>query len=146
MSEPLSPHIAAKNDQILIGKEDLPVPEIEDNLIIEGAGGLMVPVNEEGDLFVDLFHSWRLPVIVVSMHYLGSINHTLLTIEALKSRNIPIEGIVFVGDENLATESIILNNSNIRMIHRVPLVEKITGAFIQEQAHQIVIANVFGIK
>ena len=97
----------------------------------------MVPINNEGDLYIDLIQQFKLPVILVSMHYLGSINHTLLSIEALKSRNIQIEGIVFVGDENSATEKIILHKTNVRMIARIPLTETISSDFIIDQASKI---------
>ena len=101
----MSPHAAAFLDGVSITQDAFVIPKVEGNLIIEGAGGLMVPVNNEGLLYIDLFQSWNLPVILISRHYLGSINHTLLSIGALKSRNIPIEGIVFVGEENKATST-----------------------------------------
>ena len=95
LSQPMSPHAAAKIDGVSIELEDLKVPEVSGNLIIEGAGGLMVPLNSKGLTYIDVFENWQLPTIVVSRHYLGSINHTLLTIEVLNSRGIEIEGIVF---------------------------------------------------
>jgi dethiobiotin synthetase len=106
LNTPASPHFAAEIDQVTIKKEDFKIPD-ETPLIIEGAGGLMVPLNSEGLLYLDLIEDWKLPVILVSRHYLGSINHTLMSIESLKSRKIQIEMVVFNGDENNATESII---------------------------------------
>jgi dethiobiotin synthetase len=106
-------------------------------LIIEGAGGLMVPVNSEGLLYIDLFQKWNLPVILISRHYLGSINHTLLSAEALKSRNIPVEGIVFIGDENSPTESIILQVTGFKMIGRIPTAEEVNSSFVKEQAQEM---------
>lgn len=106
LKTPASPHFAAEIDQVTIKKEDFKIPE-ETPLIIEGAGGLMVPLNSEGLLYLDLIEDWKIPVILVSRHYLGSINHTLMSIESLKSRSIQIEMVVFNGDENNATESII---------------------------------------
>jgi dethiobiotin synthetase len=137
LNTPASPHLAAEIDGITIQLSDFSLPSVDGNLIVEGAGGLMVPMNNEGDLYIDLIQKFNLPVILVSMHYLGSINHTLLSIEALKSRNIQIEGIVFVGDENLATEKIILQKTNIRMIARIPLTEIISSDFIKDQASKI---------
>ena len=137
LNTPASPHLAAEIDGITIQLSDFSLPTVDGNLIVEGAGGLMVPMNSQGDLYIDLIQKFNLPVILVSMHYLGSINHTLLSIEALKSRNIQIEGIVFVGNENLATEKIILQKTNIRMIARIPLTEIISSDFIKVQASKI---------
>ena len=137
LNTPASPHLAAEIDGINIQLSDFSLPTVDGNLIVEGAGGLMVPINNEGDLYIDLIQKFNLPVILVSMHYLGSINHTLLSIEALKSRNIQIEGIVFVGDENQATEKIILQKTNVRMIARIPLTETISSDFIKDQASKI---------
>ena len=134
LTAPISPHAAANLDGISITENDFEIPQIEGNLIIEGAGGLMVPVNYEGLLYIDLFQRWNLPVILISRHYLGSINHTLLSISALKSRNIPIEGIVFVGEENKSTESIILKTTRVHFIARIPLVDEINSAFVQFQS------------
>jgi dethiobiotin synthetase len=105
--------------------------------LIEGAGGVMVPFNDQGLVFADLMEQWKLPVIVVSRHYLGSINHTLLTLEALKSRKINVAGIVFVGDENVATESIILTKTGVNCIARIPLADEVNQQFVQEQALRI---------
>ena len=137
LNTPASPHLAAEIDGITIQLSDFSLPTVDGNLIVEGAGGLMVPMNSQGDLYIDLIQKFNLPVILVSMHYLGSINHTLLSIEALKSRNIQIEGIVFVGDENQATEKIILQKTNVRMIARIPLTETISSDFIKDQASKI---------
>ncbi len=134
LSEPMSPHAAAEIDGLSIDKIDLSIPEVDDNLIIEGAGGLMVPINTFGLTYADVFESWNLPVVVVSKHYLGSINHTLMTIDLLKRRNIKIAGIVFVGEENESTESIILKNTGIKMIARVPMVDVVDAEFVSAQA------------
>lgn len=142
LTQPMSPHAAAKIDRIEIIKKEVQLPFIEGNLVVEGAGGLMVPLNEKGWLLVDLFEEWNLPVIVVSRHYVGSINHTLLTVEALKNRKINIEGIVFVGDENEATETFILNYTNQKMIARIPLTSAVNTEFIQNQAEILKAAKV----
>jgi dethiobiotin synthetase len=134
LSQPMSPHAAAEIDGVMITEADLIIPEYEGDLVIEGAGGLMVPLNNNGFTYLDVFEKWKFPVIIVSRHYLGSINHTLLSIDALQKRNIEIEGIVFVGEENTATEEIILHNSGIKMICRIPEVEKVDRTFVSEQA------------
>jgi len=143
LSQPMSPHAAAKIDGVEIHLNDLKVPEVEGNLIIEGAGGLMVPINSNGLTYVDVFESWKLPAIVVSRHYLGSINHTLMTIEILKERGIEIAGIVFVGDENEGTESIILKSTGLKMIARIPIAEKVDETFISSQSKSPQIAYFF---
>lgn len=117
LKTPASPHFAAAIDGIVIDIEKIIAPETKNHLVIEGAGGLFVPLNDT-DCVIDLIKK-DYKVIIVSRHYLGSINHTLLTIEALKNRKIPIAGIIFSGNENKATESIILNKSNLKMIGRI---------------------------
>ena len=144
LTQPMSPHAAAKYDGLKIDRESITFPEVDGNLIIEGAGGIMVPINNDGLLFIDLFAEWNLPLIIVSRHYIGSINHTLLTVEALKRRNILIEGIIFVGDENKETETIILEITQCKMITRIPLVEEVNTSFIQEQA--ILLNKIFNIE
>ena len=112
-----SPHLAAELDKIVIDLEKITEPVTKNHLVVEGAGGLFVPLNNQ-DCVIDLIKP-DYNVIVVSRHYLGSINHTLLTVEALQNRNITIAGIVFNGDENKATESIILNKTGIKCIGRI---------------------------
>jgi len=137
LTEPMSPHAAATIDGLKIDEDSICFLDVHGNLIVEGAGGLLVPVNNDGLLYADLFKKWGLPVIVVSRHYLGSINHTLLTLEVLKSRGIPVEGIVFVGAENKATESIILNVTGVKMITRIPITDELGTAFIQTEARKL---------
>ncbi|MGH2664630.1 dethiobiotin synthase [Flavobacterium sp.] len=117
LNTPASPHLAAKLDGINIDLKKIKEPETTETLVIEGAGGLFVPLNDT-DCVVDLIQK-EYKVIVVSRHYLGSINHTLLTIEALQNRKIDIAGIIFSGDENQSSEEIILKKTNIKMIGRI---------------------------
>lgn len=117
LNTPASPHLAAELDRITIDINQIEEPKTQNHLVIEGAGGILVPLNDT-DCVVDLIKP-DYKVIVVSRHYLGSINHTLLTIEALKSRNITIGGIIFSGDENQASESIILNKTGVKCIGRI---------------------------
>lgn len=133
LTEPLSPHASAAIDGVHLQLSELTLPETNRNLLVEGAGGLMVPINDT-DLLIDAFKQWNLPVIIVSRHYVGSINHTILTIEALQNRGIAIKGLVFVGDENKATESFILNHTKVPFLMRVPLVADVTTDFVQQQA------------
>jgi dethiobiotin synthetase len=117
LSTPASPHLAAELDGIAIDLKQIKGPKTQNHLVIEGAGGLFVPLNNN-DCVIDLIQK-EYKVIVVSRHYLGSINHTLLTIEALKNRKINIAGIIFSGHENKATESIILSKTGIKCIGRI---------------------------
>ena len=117
LNTPASPHLAAEIDGITIDLKKITEPKTKNHLVIEGAGGVFVPLNTT-DCVIDLIQP-DYKVIVVSRHYLGSINHTLMTIEILKSRNLKIAGIIFSGDENKATESIILEKTNVPMIGRI---------------------------
>ena len=117
LQTPASPHLAAQLDGIVIDLKKIKEPKTTNHLVIEGAGGILVPLNNK-ETIADLIQS-DYKVIVVSRHYLGSINHTLLTIEAIKNRKITIAGIIFNGDENQATESIILSKTGIKMIGRI---------------------------
>ena len=137
LNTPASPHLAAKIDGVEISLSDFEIPETDQNLIVECAGGLMVPFNEKGDLYLDLLEKWKLPVILVSRNYLGSINHTLLSLEVLKQRNIPVEILVFVGDSNESTESMILTKFPIEKVARIPLADVVDSEFVQSQAEII---------
>jgi dethiobiotin synthetase len=117
LKTPASPHLAATLDGITIDLHQIKEPLTENHLVIEGAGGVFVPLNDT-DCVIDLIKP-DYKVIVVSRHYLGSINHTLLTVEVLQNRKIEIAGIVFSGDENLSTESIILSKTGINCIGRI---------------------------
>jgi len=97
LQTPASPHLAAKIDNITIDLKNIIEPKTKNNLVIEGAGGIFVPLNDM-DCVIDLIQQ-DYKVIVVSRHYLGSINHTLLTLEALKNRGINCAGIIFNGNE-----------------------------------------------
>lgn len=117
LKTPASPHLAAELDKVRIDLEQIKEPITQNNLVIEGAGGVFVPLNDT-DCVIDLIQP-DYKVIVVSRHYLGSINHTLLTIESLLNRKIAIGGIIFSGNENQSTESIILNKTGIKSIGRI---------------------------
>ena len=117
LNTPASPHLAAELDGITIDLKNIIEPKTSNHLVIEGAGGVFVPLNET-DFVLDLIQP-DYKVIVVSRHYLGSINHTLLTIEALKNRGINIAGIIFNGNENLPTETIILNTTQLKCIGKI---------------------------
>ncbi|MEO9531145.1 MAG: dethiobiotin synthase [Crocinitomicaceae bacterium] len=139
LSEPMSPHAAAKIDGIEMQIADFKVPKTTNDLIIEGAGGLMVPINEKGDMIVDLIPQVADETILISKNYLGSINHTLLSVELLKSRGIKITGIIFNGDPNPATEEIILATTGLKCLGKVPLADSDIKEFVKEQAGKLAI-------
>lgn len=114
---PASPHLAAALDGIAIELNQIQEPITTNHLVIEGAGGVFVPLNNS-DCIIDIIKP-EYKVIVVSRHYLGSINHTLLTVEALQNRKLSIAGIIFSGDKNKASEEIILNKTNLPMVGRI---------------------------
>ena len=134
LSQAMSPHAAAEIDGVEIELKDLDIPKVEGNLIVEGAGGLMVPLNNSGLTYLDVIQNWKLPTIIVSKHYLGSINHSLLTAEVLRNRGVNVMGFIFVGEENRATEEIILKCTALPMIARIPLVETVNREFVIEQS------------
>lgn len=117
LNTPASPYYAAELDNVTIELNKIIEPKTSNHLVIEGAGGLFVPLNDK-DCVIDLIQSDH-QVVIVSRHYLGSINHTLLTIEALQNRNKNILGILFSGNENQATESIILNKTGLKSLGRI---------------------------
>ena len=136
LTTPVSPHLAAEIDGLTIELSDLTLNEAAFEYVIEGAGGIYVPINSVGDTYLDILKMWELSVIVVSMHYLGSINHTLLTLNALKMNNISIKGVVFVGDENSSTESCVqLHFPNIKF-HRINRAVDVNSEFIKNEVER----------
>ena len=116
---PMSPHAAAKADGERINLDSIILPDNGgNNIVIEGAGGVLVPLNEK-DFVIDLAVKFDAEVILVSNNYLGSINHTLLTVQELKRRNIKVKGIIFNGIPNPESEAFILNFSGYRCLLRV---------------------------
>lgn len=132
LQTPASPHLAADIDGVKIELERITAPETSNHLVIEGAGGLFVPINTHHTI-ADLIRP-DYKVIVVSRHYLGSINHTLLTIEALQQRGVAIAGIIFSGAENPSTESIIVNKTAVPVLGRIDIEPYFDASVIAEYA------------
>ncbi len=126
---PASPHLAAEIDGVNIDVETLTPPP--GNLIVEGAGGALVPVTRT-TLYADLFATWQIPVIVCARTALGTINHSLLTIEALRARGVPIHGLAFLGDAVPDSEAIISEISGVRRIGRLPIIDPLTSETLAE--------------
>ena len=125
LNHPMSPHAAAERDGVEISLNDFKIPHTDNNLVIEGAGGLMVPLNRR-DCMIDLIEGLGVEAVLVSRNYLGSINHTLLSVEALKSRGIAIKGIIFNDEENAETESVILEMTGLQCLGRVGMIEDLS--------------------
>ena len=126
LNTPCSPHEAARIDGVRIDPKALNLPEGSGPLIVEGAGGVLVPVNDE-TLYADLFAQWALPVILVARTELGTINHSLLSLEALRSRKVEVAGILFSGNENSASEAAITGFGKVRHLGRLPRLEPVTA-------------------
>lgn len=119
LTQPFSPHKSAAIDGITIDPDTIHLPKTDNVLIVEGAGGLMVPLNNEF-LIIDLIKKLNIEVILVSQNYLGSINHTLLSIHALKNYGISIRGIIFNGGEDISSKDFILKNSGLKLLGHIP--------------------------
>jgi dethiobiotin synthetase len=123
---PVSPHLAAERDGIVIDPEALVLPDTDRPLVVEGAGGLMVPLNRKLT-YIDLMARWNARVVLCARTTLGTINHSLLSVEALRTRGIAIAGIVFIGDENQESERIIAALGQVRHLGRLPYLDPLTG-------------------
>lgn len=132
---PLSPHHAARLENSSIDLKAIVPPKTSRTLVIESVGGIQVPLTTK-ILSIDLFKSWEAKWVIVSKHYLGSINHTLLTIEALKKYNVPILGLIFNGEPNFDTETAILQISQIPLLGRLLPETMVNQKTIQRYAKQ----------
>lgn len=126
LNTPASPHIAAEIDNVTIETDHLTIPDHDGQLIIEAAGGLMVPLSRDR-LFVDQIADWRVPVVLVGRTALGAINHALLSLAALRARDIPVIGIAFVGDAVPDTQQIICEMGQVRHLGRLPWLDPLTA-------------------
>lgn len=119
---PLSPHRSAELDGVTIDVERLSLPDVDGPLVVEGAGGVLVPITRQL-LFADLFATWGAPVILVARTGLGTINHSLLSMEALRARGVPVAGVAFVGDDNPDTIRTIGDFARAPVLGRLPRIE-----------------------
>ncbi len=125
LKTPCSPDLAAEIDGISIDYDHLNPPNINGRMIIEGAGGALVPLTKD-KVYADLFARWNFPVIIVASTRLGTINHSLLTIEALRNRNVTIHGIAFIGDELPHSEDAICRIGDVNHLGRLPYLTNLT--------------------
>ena len=136
-----SPHYAAALEGIEIRKEQFTLPSSSNKIIVETAGGLMSPLAKDF-LNIDLVKQLGLPVLLVSSSYLGSINHSLLSVEALRNRNIPILGLVFSGVKNKPSEDYILQYTKLPFLFSIPLFDEVNAEVIEQFATRIPL-NIF---
>jgi dethiobiotin synthetase len=128
---PASPHHAADLDGVRIAVEALEMPESGARpLVIEGSGGLLVPLNRT-TLYIDVFASWRVPIVLCARTALGTINHSLLSVEALRNRKLDILGIAFIGDSNPESERIICEIGGVRRLGRLPMLSPLTTSTLR---------------
>jgi dethiobiotin synthetase len=130
LQTPASPHLAAELDGVRIDASSLVPQALSTPLIIEGAGGLLVPLDRR-TLFIDVFARWRLPTILCARTRLGTINHTLLSIEALRRREIPILGVALIGEAHDENERIIAALGDVRVLGRLPRLEPLTPSALR---------------
>lgn len=133
---PASPHYAAAIDGVEIKAADFMLPQTDNDIVVETAGGIMSPLSNSF-LNIDLMQQLQLPVIIVSNNYLGSINHTLLTVAAMQQRNIPVKGLVFSGSEFASTREFILQYTRLPLLFSIPAFEKITPEVIADFAKTV---------
>ncbi len=129
----MSPYASAKRQDIEIDPNKIVPPVTDNTLLIELAGGIMVPLTKD-IMMLDILAKWNYPVILISKNYVGNINHTLLTCIALKNRNIPVAGIIFNGDINEDSETIIIKHSGVKLLGHIAEMKPLTAAGIKEQA------------
>ncbi|MFA0962892.1 dethiobiotin synthase [Roseivirga sp. BDSF3-8] len=136
LNKPASPHDAAKEEGITINKANMEVPGSGRDMVIEGAGGIMVPLNDN-DLMIDLADLFEAEVILVSNLYLGSINHTLLSAETLIRRGYHVKGIIFNGESNPESERIILKHTQFPCLLRLPKLDKVDKGTVKYYAEKL---------
>lgn len=126
LTTPCSPHRAAEIDGVVIDPEALALPRTDGSLVVEGAGGALVPVTRTL-LYADLFARWNVPTVIVARTALGTINHSLLTIEALRARGVPILGMAFIGDAVPDSEDTICQIGGVPRLGRLPHLDPLTA-------------------
>ncbi|MGC4020979.1 MAG: dethiobiotin synthase [Cyclobacteriaceae bacterium] len=136
LKTPASPHASAKIDGVEIDLSKFVLPKTENHLIIEGAGGCLVPLNEN-DFVIDLAKKLKSEIVLVSNLYLGSINHTLLTVDYLKRINFNVKGIIFNGEPNPESERIILKHSGFQCLLQIKNEKEVTKEIVKKYALQL---------
>ncbi|MCB2051710.1 MAG: ATP-dependent dethiobiotin synthetase BioD [Novosphingobium sp.] len=130
LTTPCSPHRAAEIDEVEVTREHLALPP-QRPLVVEGAGGALVPVTPDW-LMADLFAEWGLPAIVVARTALGTINHSLMTIEVLRARGVPVHGVAFIGDAVPDSEQTICRIGAVRHLGRLPVLPQLDAKTLRQ--------------
>lgn len=130
LTTPASPHLAARIDGVSISLDRLALPPVDGPLVVEGAGGVLVPVREDL-LMADLFAYWGVPVILCARTELGTINHSLLSVEALRARKVEIAGIAFIGDPHPENERIIPKIAAVPCLGRLPRLDRLDAGTLR---------------
>lgn len=130
LKTPASPHLAAERDGVMIDPQSLTLPLVKRPLIVEGAGGLMVPLTRDV-LFIDVFVRWGAPVVLCARTALGTLNHTLLSLEALQRRGIPILGIALIGDAHADNERTLSEMGRVPILGRLRLLNPLTAHSVE---------------
>jgi dethiobiotin synthetase len=136
LQAPLSPHEAARLEGLSLDMNQFKLPTTDNNLIVEGAGGVLVPINESA-LMIDLIDQLGLPVVVVARSGLGTINHTLLTLEALRARNQNILGVIVSGPANPANVDAIRTYGKIKILLELEPISPLDSAGIDIAAKKL---------
>jgi dethiobiotin synthase len=149
LPRPLSPHLAARLSGVTIAIDDLVRTQAartdRHRWVVEGAGGVLVPINE-GELIADLMAALALPVIVVARSALGTINHTLLTLEALRARSLAIAGVVMVGDGNIDNRRAIEHYGRVQVLGELPLLQPLTPSALQSAAGRLSLDDLLDVE
>ena len=124
LATPCSPHRAAEIDGVRIDLDRLALPRVEGPLVVEGAGGVLVPIVG-ATTFADLFARWYVPVVLVARTALGTINHSLLSIEALRARGVAVRGVAFVGESVPDSEATIVRLGGVKRLGRLPVLDRL---------------------
>ncbi len=130
LQAPLSPHAAAELEGVRITMDAIALPQTAHPLVVEGAGGLFVPLNDR-DFMIDLMAKLPLPILLVARSTLGTINHTLLSLDALRSRGLPVAGVILTGPPNAGNRSAIERFGQVRVLAELPRVDPLDGAAIE---------------
>lgn len=132
---PASPHLAAERDGVVINIKALTPPSVREPLVIEGAGGVLVPLTRTAT-YADVFARWRFPVVLCARTALGTINHTLLSLEALRQREVSVLGVAFIGAARPETEEIIGEMGEVRILGRLPMIDPLDAGILRAQFRQ----------
>lgn len=144
LNMPASPHLSAEAEGATIDTDALTLPDVTGPLVVEGAGGLMVPVNRQ-TLYIDVFARWQKPVILCARTQLGTINHTLLSLQALRAAGCDVYGVAFIGDPEPEVEQTIVDFGQTRRLGRLPMLPELTSAALQTAFARAFLSEVFHV-